>query len=303
MRLQQLCTPSVSLPEAVKSFMLHQQASRHSPMTIRRYEYTLRQFETFLGPQTLLDQITPSLLREFMLKLEGRVKANTVLAHMRDVKAFLRFCEREDLLEKNPIYKVTMPKVDSQILPALTEEEVDCLINSCSTKTALGTRNRAILLLMLDTGLRLSEVADIKVGDIDQNGLIIVMGKGRKERMVRLGGTALKAVQKYSRLRGGQTGEVFWLGVRGPMTARGIAEMLEKLSKPLGISCHPHKLRRTCALMMLRNGCDIFSLQHMLGHADITVLRRYLAQTQADIIRAHQIHSRMDNLGNKRSTG
>lgn len=265
-------------------------------MTIRRYEYTLGKFRAFIGSQNPLEQVTPSVLREFMLKLEGTVKPNTLLGVMRDIKAFLRFCEREEMIDRNPIYKVTMPKVDQQILPALTEEEVAILLNSCSSKSALDIRNKALLVLMLDTGLRLSEVADMKVGDIDKNGLIVVMGKGRKERMVRLGATALKAVQKYSRLRGGQTREAFWLGVRGPMTARGIAEMLEKLSKPLGISCHPHKLRRTCALMMLRNGCDIFSLQHMLGHADITVLRRYLAQTQADIIRAHQIHSPVDNL-------
>lgn len=124
MRLQQLCTPSVSLSEGIESFMLHQQASRHSPMTVRRYEYTLAQFQAFLGSQTLLDEITPSQLREYMLNLESRVKPNTILGHMRDVKALLRFCEREELLEKNPIYKITMPKVDSTILPALTEEEI-----------------------------------------------------------------------------------------------------------------------------------------------------------------------------------
>ncbi len=93
-------------------------------MTVRRYEYTLAQFQAFLGSQTLLDEITPSQLREYMLNLESRVKPNTILGHMRDVKALLRFCEREELLEKNPIYKITMPKVDSTILPALTEEEI-----------------------------------------------------------------------------------------------------------------------------------------------------------------------------------
>ena len=124
MRLQQLCTPSVSLSEGIESFMLHQQASRHSPMTVRRYEYTLAQFQAFLGSQTLLDEITPSQLREYMLNLESRVKPNTILGHMRDVKALLRFCEREELLEKNPIYKITMPKVDSTFLPAWNEVEI-----------------------------------------------------------------------------------------------------------------------------------------------------------------------------------
>lgn len=124
MRVQQLCTPETSVEDAIRSFMLHEQSSRHSPMTVRRYEYTLAQFQAFLRSQTLLAEITPSMLREYMLKLESRVKPNTVLGHMRDVKALLRFCEREELLEKIPIYKITMPKVDSTILPALTEEEI-----------------------------------------------------------------------------------------------------------------------------------------------------------------------------------
>ena len=78
MRVQQLFTPSVPLSEGIKSFMLHQQSSRHSPMTLRRYEYTLAQFQAFLGSETLLDDITPSLLRGYMLKLEIRVKPNSV---------------------------------------------------------------------------------------------------------------------------------------------------------------------------------------------------------------------------------
>ena len=95
MRLQQLCTPAVTIDEALNSFMLHQQSSRHSPMTIRRYEYTLDKFRAFLGSQNPLEQVTPFLLREYMLKLKSRVKPNAVLGNIRDVKAILRFCERE----------------------------------------------------------------------------------------------------------------------------------------------------------------------------------------------------------------
>lgn len=107
---------------------------------------------------------------------------------------------------------------------------------------------------------------------------------------------ALKSFTKYARHRAGQAGEPLWLGRRGPMTEAGIAETLEKLGKAAGVHAHPHKFRRTCALMMLRSGADVFSVQYLLGHSDLTVLRRYLAQTQADVTKAHQLHSPVDGL-------
>ena len=122
------------------------------------------------------------------------------------------------------------------------------------------------------------------------------MGKGRKERISKLGATALRSFNKYSRQRGGEKGDPLWLGRRGSLTRAGLAEVLEKLGNSVGVHANPHKFRRSCALYMLRSGADVFSVQHLMGHADLTVLRRYLAQTEADVTKAHERHSPVDSL-------
>jgi site-specific recombinase XerD len=216
---------------------------------------------------------------------------------MRGVRAFFNFLEREELTSSNPMRKVKMPKLDKTILPAFTPDEIATLERATEGKDPRNVRNRALIFLLLDTGLRVSECVSLRVGDVDPaTGLAKVMGKGRKERIVRLGTGTMRAYHRYLRLRGGTQGDPLWLGERGPMTVAGISETLEKLGKSCGVHVHPHKFRRTCALFMLRSGADVFSVQHLLGHSDLTVLRRYLAQTEADVARAHERHSPVDGL-------
>ncbi len=302
MQLQQLTRPvlgSLTMAQALPEFRLHQRVSRHSPRTLEYYDFTLGQFGDWLkarGVETL-GEVDAGALRLFMLDLEDRMKPNSVHAVMRGVRALFNFLEREELLDPNPIRRVKMPKLDRTIMPAFTLAEIEALELATSGKEARDVRNRALIHLLLDTGLRLAECEALRVGDVDPStGIVRVMGKGRKERVTRLGSKSLKAFLRYSRMRGGVAGEPLWLGKRGPMTACGIAETLEKLGKGAGVHAHPHKFRRTCALLMLRSGADVFSVQHLLGHADLGVLRRYLAQTEADVTRVHELHSPVDGL-------
>ena len=302
MRLQQL-TPAnsagLTLGVALQDFMLHQRTSRHSPRTIQYYEFSLGRFLSWNAKEQreLVGDVTSGTIRQFMLDLESTMKPNSVHAFMRAVRAFFIFLEREEMLDSNPMRKVRMPKTDKTILEAFTTDEVSKLLKATEGKDVLDVRNRALLLLLLDSGLRLCECSELKVGDIDlATGTMKVMGKGRKERMSKLGGVALKAFVKYARLRGGKDGEPLWLGRRGAMTHFGISETLEKIGKRVGVHTHPHKFRRTCALTMLRNGADVFSVQYLLGHADLGVLRRYLAQTDSDVVKAHEKFSAADSL-------
>lgn len=302
MKIQQL-TPRIStsltVAQAIADFMLHQRTSRHSKKTIQFYEFCLGRLLSWLESQqvVLVEEVNATTLRQFMLTLEGAMKPNSVHAIMRAVRALFKFLQKEEAIAACPMDRVKMPKLDKVILPAFTPEEIDLLEKATSGKEATDLRNRALIHLLLDSGLRLAECAALKVGDIDlQTGVFKVMGKGRKERVSKLGSVALKSFTKYARLRSGKPGEPLWLGRRGPMTEAGIAETLEKLGKAAGVHAHPHKFRRTCALMMLRSGADVFSVQFLLGHSDLAVLRRYLAQTQADVTRAHQLHSPVDGL-------
>lgn len=301
MRIQQLTTENstLSVDQAVTEFMLHQRTSRNSPRTLEYYEWTLSRFKAFLITQGVqsVGAVDSGTLRQFMVSLEESMKPNSVHAIMRAVRALFKFLEREELLDRNPMAKVRMPKTDKTILEAFTEKEIELLLAACDGKDPISLRNRALTALLLDSGLRLAECASLKVGDVDlQTGTMRIMGKGRKERVSKLGSTALKAFLKYARMRGGNQGDPLWVGKQGPMTSYGIAETIENLGKVAGVHAHPHKFRRTCALFMLRNGADVFSVQYLLGHSDLGVLRRYLAQTDRDVTNAHEKFSAMDSL-------
>lgn len=282
----------LTLDDAWSEFFVYQRSMRHTPRTIGFYEETLARFYRWLEGQgfTALASVDGPTIRRFQLGLaESGLADTTVHNHMRAVRAFFRFLDREELIERNPMRNVRMPKVEKKILPSFTPEEVDRLLKETEGKDFANVRNRALVLLLLDSGLRLAECASLRLGDIDkETGAMKVMGKGRKERYTRVGAKSLRYLLRYFRLRGGSVGDPLWLGARGPMTQAGIAETLEKLGKRAGVHAHPHKFRRTCALMLLRNGADVFSVQHLLGHADLTVLRRYLAQTTADVMAVHE---------------
>jgi len=301
MRIQQLTTEnsSLSVDQAITEFMLHQRTSRNSPRTLEYYDWTLNRFKAFLTGQSLsnVTDVDSGTLRLFMVSLEETMKPNSVHAIMRAVRALFKFLEREELVDRNPMMKIRMPKTDKTILEAFTEAEVELLLKTCDGKDPVDVRNRAMLLLFLDSGLRLAECASLKVGDVDlQSGTMRIMGKGRKERVSKLGATALKAFLRYARMRGGTAGEPLWVGKQGNMTAYGIAETIENIGKSAGVHAHPHKFRRTCALFMLRNGADVFSVQYLLGHSDLGVLRRYLAQTDRDVTNAHEKYSAVDSM-------
>jgi integrase/recombinase XerC len=292
-------TSGLSFTDALNAFMLHQRTSRHTEQTVRYYNYTLNKFGAWLesaGVQDL-EQVSPTLLRQFMLDLEETLRPNSVHAVMRGVRALFSFLLNEEMLDSDPMRKVKMPKGDKTLLEPFTPEEIKTLFKATEGKDPISIRNRAIIVVLLDSGIRLSECASLKVGDIDPiTGTFKVLGKGRKERLTKIGNHSLKSFIKYSRLLVQKNGDPLWIGKYGAMTPAGIAEVLEKLGKSVGVHVHPHKFRRTCALMMLRNGADVFSVQNLLGHADLGVLRRYVSQNDRDIAQAHSEFSVVDRL-------
>jgi integrase/recombinase XerC len=300
--LKQLTTTKsngLTYSDALTAFMLHQRTSRHSPKTITYYEYSLGKLERHLvacGVE-VLEQVTPSVLRQLILDLGETVRPNTVHGIMRAVRAFFNFLVNEEMLDADPMRKVKMPKGDKTLLEPFTSEEIRTLFKATEGKDPTTIRNRAIIVVLLDSGIRLSECASLKIGDIDpMTGTFKVLGKGRKERLTKIGNHSLKSFTKYSRLLPQKNGDPLWIGKYGAMTPAGIAEVLEKLGKSVGVHVHAHKFRRTCALMMLRNGADVFSVQNLLGHADLGVLRRYVSQNDRDIADAHSAYSAVDSL-------
>lgn len=281
------------MDSAVSDFMLHQRSSRHSPTTIQHYKVTFDKLGTFLAENGVQDvaQVTPSHLRAFLLTLE-HLKPRTRWGIACDIRAFFSFLERDELIRTSPMRKVSMPRQPKSILPAFTAEEVRKLLKAVEGKDRCSLRNRAMLLVLLDSGIRLGELAAMKVGDVDvDTGSFKVMGKGSKERVCHLSPHTLKHLARYVRHFRPEPNQPLW-----GLTRFSIANLVKRIGRRAGVHAHPHKFRRTCALTMLKNGCDVFTLQYLLGHSDLTVLRMYLAQTKQDLKEAHQKYSAVQAL-------
>lgn len=285
----------LTLKEGIEEFSLDLQVRNVSPRTIEYYEYCLSKLEAYLT--TSLSETSPTVLRGFILQLQTYLKPNSVHAVLRGVRAFYGFLEREELIDTNPMRKIRLPRKDQTLLPSLTPDEISVLLRATEGKDMYSLRDRALLLFLLDSGVRLSEAVQLNLSDIDvATGVFKVNGKGKKERMARVGKRTLQAIRRYLRRRKGDDSDALWIGRRGRLTTYGIKLIFKRLSTKSKVHVHPHKLRRTFALSMLRNGCNVYSLQTLMGHSDLTVLRRYLAETEADILHAHEENSPVDRM-------
>jgi len=281
-------------------FLTSREATRLSPVTVNWYRGMLQPFLAFLEKQgiTAPEAIAPSHIRAFLVSLQRQgVKDNTVHAYARAVRAFLNFLVEEGIIPESPMRKVKMPRLDRRILPAFAPEDVKRLLAVCEAP-----RDTAIVLCLLDTGLRAAEFTALNVGDVDlKTGAVQVRrGKGGKGRVAFLGAKARKALLRYLLARGeAKPEEPLWLsettGAR--LTAYGLRLLLRRLGKRADVEhCHPHTFRRTFALWSLRAGMNVYALQQIMGHSDLTILRRYLALVEQDLAEAHKRHGAVDNM-------
>jgi len=234
--------------------------------------------------------ITPRHIWAYLVGLQRRgLRDTTQHAHARAIKTWLNWLSQEEVLEVSPMRKVSMPKLDRRIQPRFTSEEVKALLALCDNSLR-GLRHRAIILGLLDSGLRASEFVSLKVDDVDmRTGLVTVVGKGNKQRQVRFGVKTRKSILKK------QGSQALWMAQREPLTLRGLESICKRLGEKAGVKCHPHRFRRTFALWCLRGGMDLHSLSLLTGDSSLDVLQRYLALAVEDIERAQKLHSPVDN--------
>ena len=195
--------------------------------------------------------------------------------------------------------KVKVAKPDKKLIQSLSPEQMYKLLNSFTSRGNEDYRNKAIFMVLLDTGLRASELTSLKLGEVDiKNGIIKVLGKGRKERLVRVGLKTQKALWHYIIRRGETTCNYLWLNQRGErLTRYGIGQILHKLGERLGFRLYPHLLRHSFAITFLRNGANTFEVQYALGHSSLEMTRRYCSSLSFDdVYNRHRIASPVDNL-------
>lgn len=242
--------------------------------------------------------ISPVLIRGYLVHLQDRRLSDySIHAAARAIRAFLNFCVREGWIAVSPMDKVPMPRIDRRILPSFTEAEVVRLLRACQT-----ARDEAIVLCLLDTGCRASELVGLDGADVDlASGEVRVrQGKGRQDRSVFLGERARARLADYYIAHGApnEHAPVFVSQARGQrLTASGLHQLLKRLGAQAGVAhCAPHSIRRTFAIWCLRNGMDIFRLARLMGHADISVLRQHLYLIKDDLRRAHAQYAIVDRL-------
>lgn len=294
----------------MESFLIDRKVQNMSTGTLYFYRTKLQLFSTFCETQAIsyIHQVTPDLIRKYLVYLEDMGhNAGGIHAAYRALKTFLYWWEAETEPEgwRNPIRKVKAPKVAVEALQPVELSAVERLIATCKGTGFNAIRDRALFLFLLDTGARAAEVCSINLDDIDlmAGAVLIQHGKGRKPRTVFLGQKTRRAVRTYLKQRTFE-GELtpnaaLWVTDEGTRISYwGVNEILRrravqaKVEKP-GL----HDFRRAFALNFLRNGSDIYALQKLMGHADLQVLRRYLAQTTDDLQRAHNKYSPVDNSG------
>jgi len=292
--------PSASsdIQQAVDIFLLDCRARRLTAGTLDSYTRRLRAFLVWLAEHHVvaLTALSPSDIRGYLVHEQERgMDDDTVITSFRVIRAWLNFCVAEELCTASPMQKVKAPRLPKEILPAFTPEEVSKLLAACKTQ-----RDTAMVLFLLDTGCRASELVALTIGDVDlKTGTVTVkQGKGRKDRLVFLGTKSLKSLWKYHRTRADtRPDEPLWASETSAegLTIWGLARFCDRLRKRTGIRhCHPHTFRRTFALWSLRAGMDLVRLAAIMGHSDLSVLRRYLALVEEDLQDAHRKHGAVD---------
>ncbi|WP_322508949.1 tyrosine-type recombinase/integrase [Anaerolinea sp.] len=297
------------LSTAIEAFLVDRQSSGLSPHTIEFHRDSLKRFAQFCESQaiTRIDQITADTIRAFLLWLEQQGhKPGGRHARYRSLRAFLYWLETElgEDTYRAPIRKVKAPKLPKEVIEGVSLDDVQRMIEACKGNRFTELRDKALLLFLLDTGARASEALDVDLADVNfpTGGVFIRKGKGNKSRMVYFGKNTRRALTAYLKARKDDN-PALWVNEQGERFTRyGLDKTLRLRAKQAGIANPPsaHDFRRAFALNMLRLGCDVFTLQRLMGHSDLTILRRYLAQTEGDLQQAHQKFSPVEALKAKR---
>lgn len=313
----------IELLKAIRGFQLSNEAAGLSYATIRSYTGNLNLFEKWLAEQSgkipMLDEVTTDDIREYLNELRTRqvsykghrftqeqsrsLSPRTVLGYYTSLSAFFNWAVREELLSDSPMRKIRRPRVPKYIPEPFSEEEMRGLIAAThNLPEESRLREQAILLFLLDTGVRLSELLGAKLSDLDnlEQGRIKVFGKGAKERFVYFGSTTRKALWRYvslSRSEPRMNADNLFLSFEGlPIAHRRLSFLLHRLGEVSGVQrVHPHPFRRTAAIQFLRNGnFNVLALQKLLGHESLEMVRRYVDLAADDVAQAHRESSPVD---------
>ena len=293
----------MTLQAAIEEFLIDQQVRGNSLKTLKYYKQTLNVFQVYIGSVSL-DSITLSLCKRYYIHLvEKNISSTTTQTYLRALRAFLTWCYHEGYMTENIPARFKLPKAQRKTIDVLTDDEVRRLFACFNLRTMTGARNYAICALMLDSGLRLNEVVTLQADAVHvAEGYAIVNGKGNKQRLVPLGLQSKRALIRYMGRVPVCSLETLFVQKDNtiPLQQSTVKQLFRKLKIRAGISrLRPHLLRHSFATRYLENGGDIYSLQQILGHTSLEMVKKYVHLIPSKTVVCFPQFSPLDNLAKK----
>ena len=290
---------SAELRDLAPSWRRSLRAGNRSPKTIKSYLAALDQLADHLedaGRSTAVDQIARSDVESFIGHLLDTRSAATAATRYRGLQQMFKWAVEEGERDVSPMEGMHPPRLDSKPVPVVADDDLRALLKATEGNGFDDRRDHAILRVFVDTGARLAEVSGLTVDDVDlDRGLLQVVGKGRKTRVVPVGARAVRALDRYVRVRGRHehAGEArLWLGLRGPMTDSGIVQMVRRRCRQAGIEeFNVHRFRHGFAHSWLADGGSERDLMAIAGWESEQMLARYGSSMAAE--RAQDAHRRL----------
>ncbi len=319
---------STTRERAIADYLLDHEGGNSSQKTLQWHQTALGLLRSFLEEERgimLVGEVDAPDINAWFASMRktpssrGKIRCErTIQTYARSARAFFHWLVRRETIERSPFDRVVFPKVGKPLIRTIESEEFERLLTACTPPGEVGpladraaARNRAILWVLYDTGIRLSELCGLRTGDFDRkHGLIIVKGKGSKERRIALGQNCLRHLLYYLErhrpndeelAEWGSAGEdhLFLSETRLPLTVNGMTLLFARLKKRSGITdkrISPHILRHTFAIRYLMLGNDPFSLQELLGHEDLATVRLYMHMNDATLQEQKRKYSPGDHL-------
>jgi integrase/recombinase XerC len=315
-----------NFPPLVKQFLDYLKLEKHfSDYTVKSYGADLIQFAQFLSGEIGQSQATPPsqaytalpiddkltrceplTVREFLAYLYAQnYTKSTTARKLATLRSFFKFTIRRGLVSVNPLSTIRTPKQEKRLPKCLDLEQVQKLLDAPGDGDLLSSRDKAMLEVLYSSGIRVSELVELELADIDlQEGVLRVRGKGRKDRLTPIGSQAIKAVQRYLELRSldlkSQThnsARVFLNKHGESLSTRSVRRKLDKYLVAAGLDpgISPHTLRHSFATHLLNNGADLRSVQELLGHQSLSTTQVYTHLTTSRMKQVYdQAHPRAD---------
>jgi site-specific recombinase XerD len=304
--------PRTAFSELSHSWERHLRAANRSPRTIESYLESAQQLAAFLQSRRMPlepSKIHAQHVEAFITRVLTTHKPATAAIRYRSLQQFFKWLVDEDEITDSPMLKMKPPKVAEQPVPVLRQDELRRLLHTCeSGQDFESRRDAAILRTFIDTGARLSEVTGLRYDlarpqtndvDLDQ-GRLRVMGKGGWERVLAIGPKTVRAIDRYLRVRARHPQArttALWLGPKGPLTSSGLAQVIGRRGKQIGLQLHPHQFRHTFAHSWLSDGGGESDLMRLTGWRSRSMLERYGASAAVErAVGAHRQHSPGDRV-------